>query len=112
MAAIRCTVCGSHYESDRIKLLGCRDEIWFLTVTCSRCHTQGLVAALLKDADGSSVALTRISVPGRAIPREVVDEQEEDPLSGPITQEDVAGIRLFLRGFDGDFARLFGAGQR
>lgn len=112
MAAIRCTVCGSHYESDRIKFLGCRDEIWFLTVTCSRCHTQGLVAALLKDAEGSSVALTRISVPGRAVPREVVAEQEGDSLSGPITQEDVAGIRLFLQEFDGDFARLFGAGQR
>ncbi len=113
MAAVKCTVCGSPYESDRIKVLGHRDELWFLTVTCGRCHTQGLVAALLKDGDGSSATLTRISVPGKALPIE-----ELTPTTGvaipaePVTADDVLEMHQFLQDFDGNFARLFGNSGR
>lgn len=110
MAAVKCTVCGSPYASDRIKILGHRDELWFLAVTCGRCHTQALVAALLKDADGSSATLTRISVPGKAFP---VEEASPGPepvaLSLPVTADDVLEMHRFLQDFDGDFTRLFGS---
>lgn len=113
MAAVKCTVCGSPYESDRIKFLGHRDELWFLTVTCSRCHTQGLVAALLKDANGNSATLTRISVPGKALAPEVVNpEPPAVTPEEPVTADDVLEMHGFLQDFDGDFARLFGSSGR
>ncbi len=113
MAAVKCTACGSPYENDRIKVLGHRDELWFLTVTCSRCHTQSLVAALLKDASGHSATLTRISVPGEPLPpQEVTPESDEETPPKPITTDDVLDMHQFLQDFDGDFSRHFGSSGR
>ena len=109
MMAVKCTACGAPYESDRIKVLGHRDELWFLTVTCGRCHTQGLVAALLKDDDGSSATFTRISVPGKTYPPEEVSPEPEITLpTEPVTADDVQDMHQFLQDFDGDFGQLFG----
>ncbi len=110
MAAVKCTACGSPYESDRIKVLGHREELWFLTVTCGRCQTQSLMAALLKDANGSSATLTRISVPGKPLPpQEVTPEPDVEVSSRPITADDVLEMHRFLQDFDGDFSRHFGS---
>ncbi len=117
MAAVKCNVCGSTYEPDRIKVLGHKDELWFLTVTCDRCHTQGLVAALLK-SDGqtsaTSATFTRISVPGKvsSLEEEAHPEIEAPTLSDPVTPDDVLEMHQFLQHFDGDFARLFGSSGR
>lgn len=105
MTAVKCNVCGSHYESDKVDILGHQEGLWFLSVTCGQCRSQGLVAALIRDAKSSE-------------PPEVVelstDVSETEQLgerpasSSSVTGDDLLDMHEFLKGFDGDFHALFG----
>ncbi len=105
MTAVKCNVCGSHYESDKVDVLGHQEELWFLSVTCGHCRSQGLVAALIRDAKSTE-------------PPEVVElstdigeaeQPDEEPApSSPVTGDDLLDMHEFLKGFDGDFNSLFG----
>ena len=102
MATVACAVCGANYESDSIEILGHRDELWFLRVSCAGCATSGLVAALVKGAEDSA-----------AQPEVTEPEPDRSPtldrarVTGPVTRADVLGMRRFLNSFDGDFRGLF-----
>jgi len=95
MTSLKCESCGQNYEVYDIDILGHRDDLWFMRVSCSVCHTQCLVAAIVREADGAQVAAS--------------SGGERDEAGGEgIGEEDVLAMRHFLRSFDGDFARLFG----
>ena len=96
MTSMKCESCGQNYEVYNIDVLGHREDLWFLRVHCSACHTQCLVAAIVKE--------------GR-MPEAVTDltETELDEFGdGVIEIDDVLNMHHFLKGFDGDFSRLFG----
>lgn len=97
MASMKCGSCGQHYEVYNIDVLGHREGLWFLRVFCSACHTQCLVAAVIKE--------------GR-MPEVVTDltETELDKFRdvGMIKVNDVLNMHHFLKDFNGDFSRLFG----
>jgi len=105
MTAVKCNVCGSHYESDRVDVLGHQEELWFLSVTCGHCRSQGLVAALIRDTKSDE-------------PPEVVelstDISDAGQLEGqpapyyPVAGDDLLDMHEFLKGFDGNFHALFG----
>jgi len=96
MTSIKCGVCGQRYEVDNVKVLGHQEDLWFLSVFCSACHTQGLVAAVIKE--------------GRA-PKVITDltETELDKFKkmDKLTADEVLDMHSFLKGFDGDFSQLF-----
>ena len=96
VASIKCNVCGQHYEVDNVKVLSHRKDLWFLNVSCSACQTQCLVTAAIKE--------------GKA-PRVINDltEAELDKFKemNQLTTDEVLDIHNFLKGFDGDFSRLF-----
>src|SRR5512133_2499642 len=104
MAAIDCSVCGSHYESDGVEILVHQEDLWFLSVTCAHCHTEGLVAAMVKEATAEAAAAAReASVTARE-----ADIEQPTPIEPtPVDTDDLLNLHLFLNRFDGDFQRLF-----
>ena len=99
MTSTKCTVCGCYYKVGDVSVLGHEDDLWFLTVSCSACDTQYLVAAIVK-VD---------SVP------EVVTDLTEAEMGRfesfrVVNADDVLNMHDFLSSFEGDFARLFEQG--
>src|SRR3954453_11020542 len=105
MDTVRCSVCSATYDYEHVSVLGHQDELWFLTVTCPNCRTQGLIAALVRgepSADGA--APTHPSAASAEIAEPAVTEV---PASGAsITEDDVADMREFLHTFHGDLAAV------
>jgi hypothetical protein len=96
MTSIKCESCGQHYEPYDVDIIGHREDMWFLRVLCSKCHTQCLVAAVVKEGK---------------VPEEVKDLDSagrEDYRYEKIEVDDVLDMHNFLTDFDGDFSRLFG----
>jgi hypothetical protein len=96
MSTMKCSVCGERYESGNISVLGHRDDVWFLSVFCPSCHSQGLVAAVINDSK---------------VPQVVTDltqgEKAKFGTGNGVEADDILDIHDFLKGFDGDFSKLF-----
>ena len=96
MTSIKCSACGCYYDIDNISILGHRETLWFVKARCSSCHTQCLVAAVIKE-DGVPEVITDLA------------EAELDKFkdAGVLTVDEVLDMHIFLKDFDGDFSRLF-----
>ena len=96
MTSPKCSVCGQHYEVDSVKVLGHQEDLWFLSVSCSACQTQCLVAAVVKESKTPKV-ITDLA------------EAELDKFKkmDKLTADEVLDMHSFLKGFDGDFSQLF-----
>ncbi len=96
VTSMKCDSCGQHYEVYNVDVLGHREDLWFLRVLCSTCHTQSLVAAIVKES--------KI--------REVVTDLKEVELDkfgdSVVDADDVLNMHNFLKDFAGDFSQLFG----
>jgi hypothetical protein len=100
MNTVRCSSCGANYQADDVTVLGHQGELWFLTVVCPRCRTQGLIAALLRGTPES------LATP----PAELTAADDPRARAGePVTEADVADMRDFLRHFHGDLHTLLRA---
>ena len=92
---IKCAVCQSHYETEDIHIIDHRGELWVMAVTCSQCHTRGLIFAIVRETEESeSVA--------ELTPEEWIKFRE----MSQIDADDVLDMHDFLRDFDGDFVNL------
>jgi hypothetical protein len=96
-AKVNCGVCGQKYDVSNIKVLDQEDGLWVLSVYCSSCGTQGLIAAVVQEGNITDI-ITDLT------------DTEHDRFSeaGTVSMDDVLEIRRFLKEFDGDFSRLFG----
>ncbi|TEU03294.1 MAG: hypothetical protein E3J24_04060 [Dehalococcoidia bacterium] len=96
MTSISCSVCGERYEGENVRVLGCYTDLWFLSVYCTKCHSQSLVAAVLKDGKH---------------PELVTDLTEEEYTKfhemAVVDADDVLDLHDFLEEFNGDFSSLF-----
>ena len=96
MATVKCSSCGQHLAPGDIDVLEHSEDVWFLRVVCSSCHTQGLIAAIIQkekmEENGAEAVLDE------AIVTEVVGV------------DDVLDMHNFLNNFDGDFTCLFRQG--
>ncbi|MBC8477741.1 MAG: hypothetical protein H8D49_05285 [Dehalococcoidia bacterium] len=95
MTSMKCEECGQNYESFNIDILGHRKDMWFLRALCSSCHTQCLVAAVVRED-------------------KVVEEVDDFTMGemnknqcGAIEIKDVLDMRNFLVDFGGDFSSFF-----
>ncbi|HEX73721.1 MAG TPA: hypothetical protein G4N93_01010 [Dehalococcoidia bacterium] len=100
MASIKCGVCGQQYEIDNIEILGHEENLWFLRVVCVACQTQYLAAAVIKDGK---------------MPEIITDLTEAEldkfrKIEG-LTADEVLDMHNFLKGFDGNFTRIFNQKQ-
>lgn len=99
VVSMKCGVCGERYEGRNVRVLGHRDDLWFLSVSCPACRSQGLVAAVVKEEE-LPVSITDLS------------KAEQAKFSGlaPVSDDELLEIHGFLKDFDGDFSRLFSEG--
>lgn len=106
MTTVACAACGAPYDPTNIEVLGHRDELWFLRVSCIGCMTSGLIAAMVKSSDDPA------SPPAWPAPEpEPIDDSlDRASAPGPVTRSDVQKMRAFLRDFDGNFSALFAHG--
>jgi len=95
MSSIKCAVCGQRYEEDGIKILGHQEDLWFLGVSCSVCHTRCLAAAVIKE-DKAPQVITDLTGADQGKFRNV----------DRLTADEVLDMHNFLKNFDGDFSRL------
>jgi len=96
MSTLKCGVCSQRYEAANIRVLGNREELWFLSVYCAGCKSQGLVAAVVKEGKGTEV-ITDLT------PQEL----EQFSREATVGSNDLLDLHTFLKDFDGDFQRLF-----
>lgn len=93
---VNCGVCGQKYDVSNIKILDQEDGLWVLSVYCSSCGTQGLIAAVVQEGNITEV-ITDLT--------EAEHERFDD--SEVVGVDDVLEMHNFLKEFDGDFANLF-----
>ena len=101
METVRCSVCSASYRQDNVSVLGHQDELWFLTVTCPDCSTQGLIAALVR----GEAAAANPSAPESPLATQPV-RPSPAAATGPIDEADVADMHDFLTSYRGDLASL------
>lgn len=96
LSTLKCSICSRRYELTNINILGHRDDLWFLSVSCPSCHSQGLVAAVIKEGK---------------VPEIVTDLTKEEHAKfsqiDAVGSDDVLDMHNFLKKFEGDFSRLF-----
>jgi hypothetical protein len=91
---MKCAVCGRRYEPANVNVLGHREDLWFISVFCSSCRSQGLVAAVVKEGKLPEVVSE-------------LTEGEEGRFTAPVEADDLIDIHAFLKDFHGDFSALF-----
>ena len=96
MTKVKCDVCGRGYEVDNIDIVGHEENLWFIKVRCPFCHTQCLVAAVVKESKVPEVTSDLTEV-------ELQRFRDKDGLSG----DDRLDMHNFLKDFNGDFSWLF-----
>ena len=96
MSSVKCAVCGQHYEADSIKILGHKEGLWLLGVSCLVCHTQCLAAAVIEE-DTTSKIITDLTEA----------EQGKFRSMDRLNANDVLDMHNFLENFNGDFSLLF-----
>ena len=100
----RCGQCGVDYGVSDVNVLGHKEDLWFLMLVCGQCHQAVGVAAVVKELPGGAGDGGQ---PGRGESAPAPDDVRPTP-GQPVTDDDVADMRDYLRDFDGDFRRLFG----
>ena len=94
LSNMKCGVCGANYEPENISILAHREDLWFISVFCPSCRSQGLVAAVVSEAKAP----------------EAVSELSEAELARfltVVTSDDVIDMHTHLKEFDGDFLNAF-----
>ena len=95
MTSLKCDSCGRPFEVYNVDVLGHYEGLWFSKVICSACHTQCLVAAVVK---------------GERVPEVVTDLTEAELVkfgNNMVGVDDLLDMHCFLESFDGDFSQLF-----
>ena len=96
MTSIKCESCGRNYEVGDIDVLGQREDMWFVRVLCSTCHTQALVAAVVRGGEAAEGI------------ESLTDAGINETRNRTIEINDVLDMHDFLTDFNGDFSSLFG----
>jgi hypothetical protein len=92
----KCATCGQPLDAGGVQIIGHQEDLWFVSLSCHKCHTRGLVAALIREQKEPEI-ITDLS------PIELASASERSTVAA----DDVLDMHEFLRDFDGDFANLF-----
>jgi len=100
MTSMKCESCGRNFEFGNIDVLGQREDMWFLRVLCPTCHTQCLVAAVVREGKAPEWI------------DNLTDAAINETRNKTIEIDDVLDMHNFLTDFNGDFSSLFGQEKR
>jgi DNA-directed RNA polymerase subunit RPC12/RpoP len=97
MTSVKCTSCGQNYEMRDVKILGNHQDLYFLQVSCSSCHSRFLITAVINDKSPDIISdLTNT-------------EFTKFKNAGTPNADDVLDMHTYLKEFNGDFSGLFGS---
>ena len=97
MTSVKCTGCGQKYEMRDVKILGNHQDLYFLQVTCSSCHSRYLITAVVNDKNNPEIVS---DLTGEELTK-------FNQTAAPDTN-DVLDMHAYLKDFNGDFSGLFG----
>ncbi|HVB64103.1 MAG TPA: hypothetical protein VNE17_05180 [Nitrolancea sp.] len=97
----QCSVCKQQYALEDARVVERQGELWVLSICCSHCNTQALVAAVV-DSEGAAVDAFE--------PTDIEDVTEN--VVEVANVDDVLDMHRFLETFDGDFMSLFSRRHR
>jgi hypothetical protein len=89
VGSVRCASCGRLYRRDDLRVVGTRDDHWFVRCTCEACASQGIAVVIVQ------TVVERIPPPSRDV----------------IAIDDVLAAHEALREYNGNVDGLFGAGS-
>ena len=93
---VNCGICGRKYDASDIKVLDQEEGLWILSVVCSSCGTQGLIAAVVEEGQIADLVT------------DLTEAEHARFAEGEgVGVDDVLDMHTFLKEFDGDFAGLF-----
>ncbi|MDE3090620.1 MAG: hypothetical protein KGJ80_14675 [Chloroflexota bacterium] len=95
VARVTCAVCGHHFAAGDIQVLGHREQIWAMQITCRECRTQALLLAVV-DGKGARPVHTDLSP----------DEWQRVKDRPPVSVDDVIALHQYLQAYDGDFSEI------
>ncbi len=100
--------CGTALEQEGVLVLARRRTAWMVLVTCSNCEHRGIFVVSFPDAPDAPPVDAQLShYEYFAEPSAAAPSAQQPPSPGPVTLEEVAQMREFLAGFDGNFQRIF-----
>ena len=97
MTSVKCTSCGKYYQMRDVQILGNHQDLYFLQVSCSSCHSRFLITAVINDSKDPDTISDLTSA-----------ELTKFKHSGAPNADDMLDMHSYLKEFDGDFCGLFG----
>ena len=108
-----CERCGSSYGQGTVLVLARRPAAWLVLASCGHCEHRCIYLVSFRDTDHASALPSGASddLPLTVRRAYTVADQPTRGSTGDvaITQDEVAAMRRFLDGVNGDFHHLFGA---
>jgi hypothetical protein len=95
VAHTRCAVCGHHFSINDVRVIGRRENVWAMSVSCRECRTQALLLAAM--AEGAMQSLYTDLTP---------DEWERFRERPPVSVDDVITFHQHMRAYTGDFSEI------
>ncbi|MBI4787584.1 MAG: hypothetical protein HY782_11115 [Chloroflexi bacterium] len=95
VAHVTCAVCGHHFATSDIQVVGQREHIWAMRIHCRECRTQALLLAVVNDR-GTQPIYTDLAP----------DEWKRFKDAAPIAADDVIAIHEYLQVYEGDFTDI------
>ena len=97
MTSVKCTSCGQNYQMRDVKILGNHQDLYFLQVSCSSCHSRFLITAVINQSRNPDIVSDLTDA-----------EFTKFKNSRALNANDVLDMHSYLKEFDGDFSGLFG----
>jgi hypothetical protein len=96
ISTFRCSVCRRGFDREHVRVAARHEQLWIVSVRCALCRNQQVFWVALKE-NGDLTDL-----------RDLTEAEEEQfATMAPVTSDEVLDMHEFLRGFNGDFKRLF-----
>ena len=97
MTSVKCTSCGQNYQMHDVKILGNHQDLYFLQVSCSSCHSRFLITAVINQTSNPEIISDLTDA-----------EFAKFKNARALTADDVLDMHTFLKEFNSDFCGLFG----
>lgn len=94
-ARVRCAVCGHHFGTSDIQIVGHREQIWAMRANCRECRTQALLLAVVEENSARPVYTDLAPT-----------EWQRFKDGPPISVDDVIEMHQFIQTYDGDFSEI------
>ena len=95
VAHVTCAVCGHHFGTSDIQVVGRRDQVWAMRVRCRECRSEALLLAVVNET-GTRSTYTDLTP----------DEWARFEQGIPVSVDDVIAMHQFLEKYDGDLSEI------